>query len=245
MALCVFGFMFLGLFIPWKDKDRYALRRLWLKYIFIPFGNIKITTSGNNNYNQPSLYVSNHRSIADIFLYKYVDAKIVAKAEIANYPIINKVGESTGVIWVKRENRKSRSHTLMAMKNYIQDGVNIHLFPEGTTWDNYHTKPFNKGTFKLAAKVGVPIAPVVIEYRDMKKAWVEESIFAHFVDVFSTWKTEIKIHFGEPMNGADGDLLAQEVEDYFNNQLHEMQVGWSKSFPLGRDTHSTVYPRQV
>ena len=218
--------------IFWKhSRERaFQLRKHYLRYYCIPILNIKIEIKGEIA-KSPSLYVSNHRSFADpIVLCKYLDALIIAKAEVMNYPIINKGAELTGVIWVNRQDQVSRNHTRSKMVEAIQSGYNILVYPEGTVGKEKTTLPFRKGTFMEAAENNIQVVPLAIEFKSAKDLWVIEKFFPQYLYQFSKWKTEVKLAFGEPINSENGDQLHNEAFQWVNNEISNMQKGWSEVF---------------
>ncbi len=237
-AILVFGSMaifmlFYGIsciFIKHTKERALNLRMNYLKYIAIPVLNIKIIKEGNPQ-DGTALYVCNHRSFADpIVICRYLKAFVIAKAEVANYPIINKGAELTGVIWVDRNNKDSRSATREKLTETIDQGFNILVYPEGTVGIHKKTLPFRKGTFLEAAQNDIPVVPVAIEFRSHKDLWLKEKFIPQYLHQFSKWKTEVKVKFGAPMIHQNGEYLHQHSHEWINNELHLMQHNWSYCF---------------
>jgi 1-acyl-sn-glycerol-3-phosphate acyltransferase len=206
------------------------LRTHYLKYVAIPVLNIKITKVGEPS-DKTALYVANHRSFADpIVICKYLQAFVIAKAEVAHYPIINKGAELTGVIWVDRNNKDSRTATRDKLTETIDQGFNILVFPEGTVGVHNHTLPFRKGTFMEAAENNIPVVPIAIEFRSEKDLWVREKFLPQYFHQFSKWKTEVKVKFGKPISNTNGEILHQQAYDWINQELSDMQKDWSYIF---------------
>ncbi|MBK9567050.1 MAG: lysophospholipid acyltransferase family protein [Saprospiraceae bacterium] len=237
-AILVFGGMvifmlFYGISCIFKkhtSNRAFKLRKVYLKYWCIPILNIKVEKHGKPS-EIPSLYVSNHRSFADpIVLCRYIDAFVIAKAEVMNYPIINKGAELTGVIWVNRLDQHSRNHTRSKMVETIQGGFNVLVYPEGTVGKLAHTLPFRKGTFIEAGENNTPVVPVAIEFKSEKDLWVLEKFLPQYFYQFSKWKTEVKLSFGEPLNKSDGLQLHHISHDWINLEVKKMQKDWSEVF---------------
>lgn len=179
--------------------------------------------------NVPALYVCNHRSFADpIVLCKYLKAFVIAKAEVMNYPIINKGAELTGVIWVDRQDQDSRNHTRSKMVETIQAGFNILVYPEGTVGKEKHTLPFRKGTFKEAALNSIPVVPVAIEFQSKRDLWVLEKFLPQYFYQFSKWQTNVKLSFGPQLIGTTGEELHDEAYQWINHEISTMQKNWSE-----------------
>lgn len=197
----------------------------------MPILNVKVEIKGKASAT-PALYICNHRTFFDPgVLCQYLNAFVIAKAEIANYPIINKGAERTGVIWVKRESHISRKNTRNALVTNLQNGRNILVYPEGTTNNEVAVLPFKKGTFHEIAKINIPAVPTVVEYRDKKDFWKGGSLVDQYFKQFSAWKTYVKVEFGEAIFYEDGQKIRQECEEWVNQTLRKMHLGWSTAFP--------------
>jgi len=230
MAMFMLSYGLSCIFYKHTKQRALNLRTNYLKYVAIPVLNIKITKEGEP-CNKTALYVANHRSFADpIVICKYLQAFVIAKAEVANYPIINKGAELTGVIWVDRNNKDSRSATREKLTETIDSGFNILVYPEGTVGIHKNTLPFRKGTFIEAAQNNIPVVPIAIEFRSNKDLWVREKFIPQYFHQFSKWKTEVKLKFGTPLSNPNGEELHQEAYDWINQELSEMQKNWSDSF---------------
>ena len=193
----------------------------------IPILNIKTDVKGEA-VDRPALYVSNHRSFVDpLILSKYVDAFVIAKAEIADYPLINKGAEATGIIWVARGDAESRNEARRAFVDVIKGGHNILVYPEGTISTKQGTLPFKKGTFYEAAKEGIPVVPVAIEYRSPRDVWTISNIVWQYMRSFGKWKTEVRLVIGPVIEGDDGKALADQCHQWINDQMVNMQDGWT------------------
>lgn len=218
------------IFYDHNSDTAFSLRKLWLKTVGIPVLNIHILKEGEI-YEKPAIYMGNHRSFADpIIVCRYIDAFVIAKAEVANYPIINKGAELTGVIWVDRNNKNSRQATREKLVETWARGHNILVFPEGTVSSEPGTLPFKMGTFLEAAQNGIPVVPFAVEFRSKQDLWVLEKFIPQYFYQFSKWKTEVKFSIGAPMTDSDGERLQQRTKAWIDAKLAEQQKGWSEIF---------------
>ncbi len=228
MALFLLVYSFTSLFLGHTPERAFRLRRRWIKWIALPTLNIKCIIKGKPPVT-PALYICNHRSFSDPLINSaYLDAYVIAKAEIANYPLINKGAEATGVLWVKRESIKSRSATREKLVETLLNGYNVLVYPEGTVGVTPETLKFSKGTFAEAVKHNMPVVPIALEYRDTKDLWQNTSFLQHYFRQFASWRTEVKMSFGPPMTAEGGPQLSLDVHDWINAELKEMQKGWSR-----------------
>jgi len=189
-------------------------------------------------HDQPALYVCNHRSLSDpVALTYYLDAYVIAKAEVADIPILNKGAKLTGIIYVKRESKDSRKATRQAMIDTVKSGLNVLVYPEGTTNGNMDTLPYRPGTFIEAAKNGIPVVPVVLEYKTKWDLWLEGGIPYQWFKQFWKLKTEVKIVIGEPVVSDDFEWLREKVESWSNAEIIAIHDEWEGSY-----FHNQMFP---
>ena len=230
MAVFIMAYGISCIVVPHTKTRALNLRENFLKYITIPIFNIHIIKTGNPHA-EPGLYVCNHRSFTDpMVICRYLKGFVIAKAEVAGYPIINKGAELTGVIWVDRNDQSSRTATRDKMVETIQAGYNVIVLPEGTVGTHKTTLPFKKGTFLEAAENNIPVTPIALEFRSPKDLWIKEKFVPQYFYQYSKWKTEVKIHFGEPISHHDGLYLHSHTQKWINEQILIMQQDWSNAF---------------
>lgn len=214
------------IFLKHTKSSGLRLRRFWITYVAYPLLNIKVEVKGKP-HDKPALYVSNHRSFTDpIVVSKYVDAFVIAKAEVASYPVINKGAEVTGILYVKRDDKDSRTEARKAFVDVIKAGYNILVYPEGTISTQKKPIPFKKGTFYEAARENITIVPVAIEFRNEKDLWTIPHFIGQYFNQFSKSKTEVKLSFGPPLESEDGEQLLSDAYNWIQTELDVLQKDW-------------------
>lgn len=133
----------------------------------------RITVNGAPVEDEACLVIANHASWQDIFfLGGTVPVTFVAKDDVAGWPVIGMLARLGGTIFVDRSSRQSAGDTTRQMRQKLQDGARIALFPEGTTGDGNRLLPFKSSLFAAGQlEVNgdhVKVQPVTIAY---KKAW--------------------------------------------------------------------------
>lgn len=112
------------------------------------------------------MFVANHNSWMDIpFLGATIgfrNYKIISKKELSKVPILGKAIKVGGNILLDRSDRKSQIKTLKKGIDYLNDGLFLCTYPEGTRSRSGRLMPFKQGAFKMAFKAGAPIIPVSI-----------------------------------------------------------------------------------
>ncbi len=181
-------------------------------------------------FKKSGLIISNHRSYFDpVVILKNILAYPVAKKEVASWPLIGSVCKTTGVIFVKRNNKESRLETLNDIKTVLKNGYSILNTPEGTTHIEPTTIKFLPGAFVLAAQIGVPVLPVAIDYKDLNDAWIGDDTFIpHFIKCFGKWHTHIKVSYLEPIYGDDVNTFIAESKKVIDAEMLRFRADWEK-----------------
>lgn len=85
-----------------------------------------------------------------------------------------------GVVYVDRKSKESKKKSFRKMLKFLHEGKSLVIYPEGT-WNLTPSKPMLPlywGIIELAKQTGVPIVPLVLEYRpDCCYAKYGESIY--------------------------------------------------------------------
>jgi uncharacterized protein len=148
------------LFPAKKSGKRYLMRAIvckgckWIMDIYHPAGRDKIGFD-KNTFENPSLIVSNHQSMVDILIYMSLSPKILllTKDWVWNSPLFGLVARFSGHINVSH----GYDTILDTIKDRINEGCSLVVFPEGSRTDTGQIKRFHKGGFYLAQKLDLPI----------------------------------------------------------------------------------------
>jgi len=112
------------------------------------------------------IIVANHSSQLDIPMCALAtknNAKYLAKHELGKIPLLGWIIRNF-YITVKRKNASDRSKSMQIMSSWLQKGVSIIIYPEGTR--NRTNEPVAKlydGAFRLAIKSNKPLAVLSIK----------------------------------------------------------------------------------
>jgi 1-acyl-sn-glycerol-3-phosphate acyltransferase len=138
------------LILPGRGKEKFA-RVFWAGVAGIL--GLRVTIHGELADRRPVLYVANHSSWLDIVaLGAALPGCFVAKAAIADWPVINWVAYLGRTIFVSRT-RSGVGRERNALVRRLNAGDNIILFPEGTTSNGTNILPFSS-SFLAAAYAG-------------------------------------------------------------------------------------------
>ncbi len=127
---------------------------------------LEVTGEENLWTARPCIFVFNHQSKADVMILAKLirkDMGGVGKKEIKDTPVIGKLMELAGTVFIDRGDAKSAIKAMEPLIDAIQkDKKNICIAPEGTRTLSPKLGPFKKGAFHMAMQAGVPMVPIVI-----------------------------------------------------------------------------------
>ena len=223
VLLTLAGLLFIGIvsILPGINKNRIALegRRIWTKVICRILGMV-VDSQG---WEEKPVYIliSNHRSYIDpVITLREARAFPLAKSEISRWPLIGYAAKYTGVIYVQRDNQKSRRGAVRAMETALESKFPVLVYPEGTTTGEKVTTDFKLGAFRIAAQNNMPIIPCAIDYEDKRAYWVNDDTFlGHFFRFFSLPRTKVVVRYGPTIQGDDPLDLLQRTQGWIDNEL--------------------------
>ena len=225
--------------------NKFGIKFRELLHPFLLFGvkkikNIKLQIF--NSHRIPNdgtfIFAVNHSNANDFPMASQIIKKhfyILADFTMKNDVVVNALNELNGVIYVDRKNKDSRNKSKNEMVKLLTNGKNILMFPEGT-WNLEPSKlllTLNWGIIDIAKLSGVPIIPIVLEYRDNKcianigdKFVVDcdsnkEKEILRLTDIMATLKWEIFESF--PITPRES------IENnYFEKYIEECLKGYKK-----------------
>ena len=183
--------------------------RNWLRLVGCP---VKVTGQHYFEKGQNYIIVYNHNAMLDVPLSApFVPGgnKTIAKASFAKVPVFGWFYKR-GSILVDRKDDRSRIKSFEEMKQTLQNGMHMCIYPEGTrNRTKQPLKVFYDGAFKLAVDTQKEIIPCVIS--GTKKAMpIHKS--------FYLWPTKLQMDFLEPVSAAGLDTKTLK-EKVYNDML--------------------------
>lgn len=210
-------------------RARRALARGTWRILLAGFG-VAVTVRGKPLPEAGTLYVSNHISWMDIpVLGLVLDAGFVAKGEIAGWPILGKLTQAYGCLFVERERRGQAADQAAALASHLEADRGIVLFPEGTTGLGTGVLPFRSSLFAMVPGIGVEpcavrVQPVVVRYRrrdgsplspeeQRQVAWInDDALLPNALGVAGMRAMIAEVWFEEPVCATERKALARACE---------------------------------
>ena len=89
--------------------------------------------------------------------------KWVAKRELFGIPVVGWMMRMAGDIPVDRSSARSGARAMKTAGRYLDQRCSVMFFPEGTRSRDGRVGAFNDGAFHLAARLGLPVLPIVVD----------------------------------------------------------------------------------
>lgn len=156
-------------------------------------------------------YVANHVSWVDILAISAASGTaFVAKAELANAPIVGTLAKMNRTVFVQREDRLGVADQINRLREALADNWSITVFPEGTTTEGLTLLPFKTPMLQVLEPPppGVMVQPVLLWYHGdigYEIAWVgEESGRDNAIRLLSRKGSfPVMVEFLEPFHPRD------------------------------------------
>jgi 1-acyl-sn-glycerol-3-phosphate acyltransferase len=151
------------------DRNQYLLHRFtcWWARIYLDFlPGCRLRVEGRGKVPPGACVLApNHQNMSDIMALSALEVpfKWVSKKEIFRIPCIGWNMYLNGYVSVDRGNIRSLKKTLDDCKVWLDRGVPVMMFPEGTRSEDGEIADFHGGPFKLAVEKKCPVVPVVVD----------------------------------------------------------------------------------
>ncbi|HSP78910.1 MAG TPA: lysophospholipid acyltransferase family protein [Myxococcaceae bacterium] len=111
-----------------------------------------------------TVVVSNHESNADPFLISFLpwEMKWLGKASLFKIPVVGWSMWLAGDIPVRRGERESASEAMSICARWLDRGMPVMIFPEGTRSKTEELLPFKDGAFRLAIEQQADVLPIAV-----------------------------------------------------------------------------------
>jgi 1-acyl-sn-glycerol-3-phosphate acyltransferase len=153
---------------PFDSKGRvlHLYSCFWAQLYFYvnPLWSLKVDGRERLPWNSAAVLVSNHESLGDILVLfaLYRPFKWVSKESVFKAPFLGWNMRLNGYVPLKRGDKESIAKMMALCERWLERGVPVLMFPEGTRSPDGEIKAFKDGAFRMAVTKKVPVIPVVI-----------------------------------------------------------------------------------
>ncbi|GIQ87196.1 hypothetical protein KIPB_009191 [Kipferlia bialata] len=149
----------------------------------------------------------------------------IAKAPIADAPIVGYAAKALNVVFVTRNCNKSCQTAAEELKTRMLDASlpRVIVFPEGTTTDGTVLLKYRAGAFRA----GLPVQPCLIEYphKWYTQSWDSQRFWQHMFRIMSTPHNKVSLTFMPVYTPSE-----EEVQDpylYGDRVRQSMREEWN------------------
>ena len=213
MLIFLIPFLLFSYFLsdPLKNIRFIKMSRVWMN-VYLTIVGCPLRVKGKENFKKGESYIviCNHNSFMDVPISSPAipgGNKTIAKAELAKTPVFGLIYK-TGSVLVDRKSDASRKESYIKMKETLNMGLHMCIYPEGTrNISSEPLKPFHDGAFKLAVNSGKSIIPALIFHT---RGILPSNKTFYF------WPHSMEIHFLSPIPVVPGESHLQLKEKAFN-----------------------------
>ncbi|MEO8764525.1 MAG: lysophospholipid acyltransferase family protein [Ginsengibacter sp.] len=193
------------------------ISKIWMRFFFLATGcSLKIVGKKHFEAGRNYIVICNHNSLMDVPISTpFIPGinKTIAKTEMAKTPVFGLVYKR-GAVLVDRSDKNSRRDSFRKMKEVLNMGMHMCIYPEGTRNKTpMPLKEFHDGAFRLAIECQTAILPALIFHT--KKVLPPGKTF-YF------WPSKMELHFLPPVEvdkSGDVELIKQKLHkmmsDYY------------------------------
>jgi 1-acyl-sn-glycerol-3-phosphate acyltransferase len=151
----------------WDRRGRFAhgCARAW-SWLILKTTGVTVDVEGLDRLQSGKTYVfvANHQSHYDtpvVFSSLPYQLRIIAKASLAQFPVLGWHLKRGGHLFVDRRN-PDRSGILRRWRALVSEGLSLIIYAEGTRSADGRVARFRAGSFLLAIQAGLPVVPLAI-----------------------------------------------------------------------------------
>lgn len=193
--------------------SRIPQKRAIISFIYRRFyrvANIELKVTGTP-IREPALWVCNHISWMDVLILAGDNTlDFLAKSEVASWPLVGKLVEKAGTLFVDRSNKFQAYRALPELQKRIRSGTPVVVFPEGTTSDGQTTLPFKPMFYQAAVRENLWVQPVSLRYENSDGSLSaalpfidDDTFFTSLMRIVRAPKTIAHVHYLAPMTARE------------------------------------------
>lgn len=216
-----------------KNVSKWSARALKVMNVEVEFCGFDAKLMAERNF----LIVSNHMSYIDIMILSSVmPCVFVTSVDMHETPFLGPMAEMGGSIFVERRNRGQIDRDIGVMSQALRDGLNVVVYPEGTSTNGQTLLPFKKSLLMSAVESGRDILPVALKYTEVNGqkfgpdvadnvCWYGDMSFApHLLRVMGLKKLKVHLDFLKPIK-VTSDSTRRDLAESAFDAIHEAYFG--------------------
>lgn len=184
-------------------RDRTRLLGSWSARVLRAL-RIEVKVTGELPAGAP-LWAANHLSWLDpLVLFSLRPSAVLAKREVAGYPLLGAAASRAGLRFVERTEPLSRVAALVAMVAELRQGRDFLLFPEGTTSRGQQLGRVHSGGLLAAHRLNVPTLPLRLDCAALHYPWTgDQTLLPHLRALAAGPPIQVRITPGPCLHPRD------------------------------------------
>lgn len=167
------------------------------------------------------LVVSNHLSYLDVLvLASCFPGCYVTSREVREMSFLGTITDLAGCLYVERRSRANLSNEISDITRALDHGLNVVIFPEGTSTNGESILRFRQPLFQSAINARKKVLPISIRYRKINHSplttanrdqvfWYDDMTFPdHFMGLAGIDNLEVLVRASRPINATSAETCA-------------------------------------
>jgi len=192
-------------------EEQHARVQAWARQMLRHAG-VELQVRGTPPAHGPVLLVANHISWLDIpVMHAARHCRFISKSDVKAWPVLGRLATAAGTLYIERASRRDALRVVQTMRESLERGEILGVFPEGTTSNGIALLPFHANLLQAGISADAPVQPVGLRFIDPRTGAPSQA--ASYVGdetlVGSLWRTLCAdglvavVHYGLPQR-ADG-----------------------------------------
>ncbi|MFA5834338.1 MAG: lysophospholipid acyltransferase family protein [Bacteroidota bacterium] len=137
--------------------------------------NVNVTARWQSDVHQqsPHMIVANHQSYVDVIIIASIMPTLfVAKDDVRSWPVFGWLASLGGTLFIDRKAFRGALHSMEQIAKALRCGINVQVFPEGTSTNGSAVLPFRSALFNAAISSCSAILPLSVNYESINSSQV-------------------------------------------------------------------------
>jgi len=236
------------LFRRWRGRRATDAISLWARGLAWIMG-VRVVCRNAPTGPMGDVIVANHMGFLDVpVLGSFFPAVFIIKMEMRRVFFFGGALEKQGHVFVDRGSTESRRSARDGVRQVLEAGDRIIVFPEGGASPEAKRPPFKPFCFHEAARQHKLVQACVIDYlphRRMLRWDTRRPQLPQLVELFGRKRTEVSLEFFPAEAIEDADAAAQRYHDLIEGRLFDYDRGardGQGAHPGAEDSHADQQP---
>ena len=201
---------------------------------------VKVVVKGEIKKGEGYFTVSNHMSYLDILsISSCMPTLYVTSLEMKRTPLLGQITTLAGCLFVERRSRSNILNEINEIKETLESGINVTVFPEATSSSGEVLLPFKRSLFEAAAKSEKKILPLTLNYNEINRQKVTTSnrdylcwygkmdFLSHLISLCEQSSAHITIHISSEIlteNESDTVVLRDRAFEVINQNFEPFTI---------------------